>query len=166
MAKFFLINSVSVGGLSFIAGSEIDDTVDDKVAIQNAGGVLWPSSNTVIAAAAAKAQQARLNRGANEQVCNDIMQAALDSLQGGQVGQATLVAGTVTINTGIQVNAASQVFVTRVTPGGTVTSTIEYECVAKTAGGPGTGSITLQASVAAGTVNAADTSVVGYAIMG
>lgn len=83
-----------------------------------------------------------------------------------QSGEATLVAGTVTIATGITVTATSRVFVSRTAQGGTSTGVIAYECTAKTVGAPGTGAITLRANNAAGTIVNTDTSTLDYLIVG
>lgn len=96
----------------------------------------------------------------------------IEALQAGvttrneQYGSTTLVAGTKTINTGITITATSRVFVSRTAQGGTSTGVIAYECVSKTAGAPGTGSITIQANNAAGTIVNTDTSTVDYLIVG
>jgi hypothetical protein len=84
-----------------------------------------------------------------------------------QTGTVTLASGTFTLSAGITVTANSVVLVSRKTQG-TVTSTVQYEAPGadRIVGGPGTGSITFQASIAAGTVNAADDSVLDYAILG
>jgi hypothetical protein len=81
MSTFFLINTVVVSGTKVFAGDTINDAVDDAVAIAAAGGLLWPSSDPVVAAAAARAVNARLNRGANEEAVDAIMQAAVDAVQ-------------------------------------------------------------------------------------
>lgn len=76
----------------------------------------------------------------------------------------TLAAGTATIsNVGIRSASKSNVFLTRTATGGTVTSTIAYCPTAAgangiTAGALGTGSVVVQAVVAAGTIENADTS--------
>lgn len=76
----------------------------------------------------------------------------------------TLAAGTAIIsNVGIRSASKSNVFLTRTATGGTVTSTIAYCPTAAgangiTAGALGTGSVVVQATVAAGTIANADTS--------
>jgi hypothetical protein len=84
-----------------------------------------------------------------------------------QSGSATLVAGTVTV-TGVTLTANSVVTFSRKTQGGTVSSTVGYEApsASRTAGGTFTGSFVLNAVVAAGTVNAADTSVIDWFVVG
>lgn len=75
----------------------------------------------------------------------------------GRVGQTTLVAGTKAITiTGL--TTSSRAFVELVTPGGG-SLTIQYQavCTANT--------LTLQANVAAGTINTADTSVLNYFVI-
>lgn len=59
MAKFFLLNTIFVGTSLKFAGQKIDDAQESKPAIEAAGGVLWPESDTVVAAAASRAQDAR-----------------------------------------------------------------------------------------------------------
>lgn len=81
MATYYLINTIILAGVKSLPGSLIDDTVDDVPGLRTAGALLWPSSNPVIAAAAVKAQNAHLNRGANEVEMESIMQAAVESTQ-------------------------------------------------------------------------------------
>lgn len=95
-----------------------------------------------------------------QEICNQLSNLA-GAIQG---GVATLVAGQVTISS-ITLTANSRVFVTRKTIGGTVTSTIMYEAPSATRN-VGASTLLLQASVAAGTANAADTSVVDYLVIG
>jgi hypothetical protein len=85
-----------------------------------------------------------------------------------QRGTATLVAGSKTISAGVSLTAASVILLSRKTQGGTVTSTVVYEApgASRVVGAPGTGAFTLQASVAAGTANAADTSTLDWEIVG
>lgn len=74
-------------------------------------------------------------------------------------------------NVGIRSATQSQVLVSKVTNGGTISSTVRYEMTpasspgAITAGALGTGAVTVQASVAAGTANASDQSVVNVTII-
>lgn len=79
-------------------------------------------------------------------------------LGGGASGQVALVAGTKAITiTGL--TTTSKALVTLVAPSG-ASSTIQYQavCTANT--------LTLQANVAAGTINASDVSTLNYAIVG
>ena len=75
MATFYLINTTTVGTSKFFAGDFLDDSLDATTAIAAAGGVLWPSADAIVAAAAAKALAAR-RRGANESALDAIMSAA------------------------------------------------------------------------------------------
>ncbi len=90
MATFFLLNTTQVGTTKHFPGEKIDDNQVDTTALQNAGGVLWASSDAVVAAAAAVAQQARL-AGRNETELESIMAAAVSKVQ---QTQATAEAGT------------------------------------------------------------------------
>ncbi len=74
----------------------------------------------------------------------------------GYMGQATLVAGTVAVTTN-GVAAGSSCIVTLNTPN-TVTLTTQYQCTCTT------NTITIQANVAAGTINTADVSVMNYMV--
>lgn len=85
--------------------------------------------------------------------------AASGAVGGGVSGDATLVAGTVTVAIP-GVTTASKFVLTRHTAGGTVTSTVEYFYVVSA------GSLVITAAVAAGTINSADTSVITYALVG
>ena len=95
-----------------------------------------------------------------QEICNKLS----DLASAFQSGSATLVAGQVTVSS-VTLTAASVVLVSRKTQGGTVTSTIVYE--APSSGrNVGASTLLLQASVAAGTANAADTSVVDWFVYG
>ncbi len=76
---------------------------------------------------------------------------------GGSLGQTTLVAGTISITIS-GVTTATRAFITLVTPTGTtLTTTYQAVCTANT--------LTIQANVAAGTINTADTSVLNYVVI-
>lgn len=91
MATWYLINNVQFGTNLKIAGELVDDVQEDVAAIRVAGGVLAPSSNATIAAAAALALQKKLAGGSPE-ACEAIMQAALDVSQ--ELKETTPVADT------------------------------------------------------------------------
>lgn len=92
MATFILINNVlTADGVKHLASSTIDDTVTDAAAITAAGGLLWPTGNATIDAAAVKAQAAHINAGANEAQLESTMQTAVQAVQ-----KATDVAATTT----------------------------------------------------------------------
>lgn len=78
--------------------------------------------------------------------------------------RTTLVAGTVTITT-VPIRSAtnSQIGIRRVTPIGTAL-TVEYNWSALTPGPFGTASLTVEAQIAAGTINVADASVLNVSI--
>lgn len=82
----------------------------------------------------------------------------------------TLGAGTVTIsNVGVRSASKSNVAITRTATGGTVSTTVEYcptvaGATGLTVGAIGTGSVVIQATVAAGTIQNADTSVLNVMI--
>ncbi len=76
MALFILINSVFVGTQRHVAGSVLNDAVDPTAAVAAAGGVLWPSSDATVAAAAQRARDLKL-RGAPTDVIDRIMLAAV-----------------------------------------------------------------------------------------
>jgi len=84
-----------------------------------------------------------------------------------QSGAAVLAAGTVTV-TGVTLTATSVILLSRKTQGGTVTSTVAYEApsTGRTVGAALTGSFIINASVAAGTVNAPDTSTIDWVVLG
>jgi hypothetical protein len=85
-----------------------------------------------------------------------------------QAGTVTLVAGTKTVNAGVALSASSVITFSRKTQGGTVTTTVGYEAAgaSRTVGPPGTGAFIVQAVVAAGTIQNADTSTLDYLIVG
>jgi hypothetical protein len=173
MASLILINSTQAQGANqgpatYKAGNTITDSAVQAALIAD-GGLLWPATDTVVAAAAAVALK-MYSKGYDEAYVSRTMLAAVsNSISSGiQHGFLTLASGTKTLATGITVTATSVVQVTRQTQGGTVTSTAEYEEIggSRIVGGPGVGSITVQASVSAGTVNAADNSTLSYLIVG
>lgn len=89
MATFYLINTTIVGTQKMLPGQLVDDALTDATKITNAGGVLWPSADATVAAAAAKAQAAHKLRGASEADMESIMNAAVDSVQ--KANDATVV---------------------------------------------------------------------------
>ena len=97
------------------------------------------------------------------------VQAAIDAVKlktnGLKYGSVTLVSGTATVST-LAVTASSRIVCSLNTPGGTLTLTTGYFArgANRSVGSPG--SFTVEAHVAAGTINTADTSVVDYIIIG
>lgn len=120
MAKFFLLNTVTVATTKFCAGQTIDDTVHPKSAIEANGGALVSTTdeNVDLSAAAALCDTLRKNRAVNEATLDAIMLAAMAAKSRGstQKGTATLAAGTVTI-TGVVLDANSRIFLTMKDPG-------------------------------------------------
>jgi hypothetical protein len=81
MATWYLINTVTVALVvgqpdKLLAGTFIDDAKIATAGITAAGGVLWPSSDSVVAAAAVATQNAQKNQGLNEDGSNARMAAA------------------------------------------------------------------------------------------
>lgn len=165
MATYYLINAVNVAGNKLLPGDTIDDATVNTSTITAVGGILWPSSDTTVAAAALVAQNAHKHRGANEVELAAIMQGAVDAVQkqNDQAGTVTLAAGTATVNTGITVMAGSVLFFNAKTPGGTMGAHYKFSTVA---GGPGTGSFTVTAVDTSGSLVNTDTTVLAYQIIG
>lgn len=110
MATYFLINTTSVGATKIFAGDLVNDAVEDVNAIRSAGGLLWPSGDPTIAAAAAKAVSARINKGASEAEVNAIMQQAVDAVQladGGSVAWRTASNWFINATTGLDTNSGT-----------------------------------------------------------
>ena len=80
MARYYLMNNVMVGTTAMYAGTLVDDTTDDVVAIQAVGGELEPAATPGLAAAAALVAKKR-KRGAPPEEFESIMNAALDKEQ-------------------------------------------------------------------------------------
>lgn len=76
MATYYLLNAVTVGTTRMTPGDLVDDAVDDTTAIQNAGGVLYPSYVSAVATAATQCAAKKAYRGANESELEAIMFAA------------------------------------------------------------------------------------------
>lgn len=81
MAKYFLLNNVTVRTNSLYAGSAIDSAVDDVPTILAAGGRLWSASDLSVAAAAASATEAK-KRGADVSKLESIMTTAVLAASG------------------------------------------------------------------------------------
>lgn len=104
-----------------------------------------------------------LQVGYNVQEIANKLGALSQVVQGGTV---TLVAGTVTVSTGVTLTSASRIILSRTAQGGTSTGVIGYDVSSKTVGAPGTGAFTVIASNAAGTIVNTDTSTLDYIIIG
>jgi hypothetical protein len=76
MTTKYLLNSVRVGGVAYRPGSAINTLSDDVAGITDAGGVLWPSTDPVVAAAALIAQGLAL-KGENFDDCQAVMLGSL-----------------------------------------------------------------------------------------
>lgn len=87
MATSILLNSIRVGTQFFHAGTSIDDSQMDTTALLAAGGRLWPSTDALIASAAAKCVALR-GQGQSGVVLDEIMGAAVDdSMRSTAAGQ-------------------------------------------------------------------------------
>jgi hypothetical protein len=82
-----------------------------------------------------------------------------------QTGTGTLVAGVLTVNTGISVTSTSRIFMARVTEAGTDGDELRCPAADRTVGGPGTGAITIR-SFLSGVAATSDTSTIEYMIVG
>lgn len=75
MARRYLVNSIRIGTRTWRASTLIDDVMDDPALLQANGGVLFPESDVVVAAAALIAQD-RLEQGAGIDEVDSLMFAA------------------------------------------------------------------------------------------
>lgn len=173
MAQFYLINSIIFAGLRHMPGELVDSNSANTTAMTAAGALLWPASNTTIAAAAAIAQNALKNRGANETELAAIMNAAVEQVQltndannVTSAGTVTLVAGTKTVNTGITITASSVVLTSMNTPGGGGNG-VDYKVPSASlvVGGPGVGAFVVTAVDATGATVATDVSTINYLVV-
>lgn len=94
MATYYLINTTRVGTQVLYAGSLIDDSQQSTAAIQASGGALWPSGDSVVAAAAARCQVLRA-QGQGGPMLDDIMSASTDASSLGIV-QSRVARGVIT----------------------------------------------------------------------
>lgn len=179
MAKFWMINSVSVAGTLFQAGSDVDDALDPYASIVAAGGFLYPQGDPTVDAAAAVALNAHKNRGANETELAQIMSTAVDQVQKAAAATtdaalaadaATLQAGTVALTSGVSpaiaatITASSKIVGFLKTPsGGSLTVKFAALGTDRVVGAPG--SFKLSALDAAGAVNAADGSALDWLVV-
>jgi hypothetical protein len=80
MSTYYLLNSCTINGGSgaqkYLPGELVDSNRISTSLITGVGGVLWPSSDTVVAAAAAKCQAYHSQKGINELELSAIMFAA------------------------------------------------------------------------------------------
>lgn len=82
-----------------------------------------------------------------------------------QTGSGTLIAGVLTVNTGITVTANSRIFCSRVTEAGTDGDELRVPTADRTVGGPGTGAIVIR-SFLSGVAATSDTSTIEFMIVG
>lgn len=83
MATYYLINTTIVGTTKYLSGDLLDSAVHPTTSIAAAGGILWPSADADVAAAAVIAQHQRLHRASNEAELESLMFAgAMSSLLG------------------------------------------------------------------------------------
>lgn len=84
--KQILLNTVRAGTMTMFAGTEIDPVKrgDDLVdALLDAGAVLWPADDQIVAFAASRVAQLRENGDASEVIDRVMLAGALDSLRTG-----------------------------------------------------------------------------------
>jgi hypothetical protein len=77
MANKYLVNTVRLGTSVIKAGSLLTDA-DDQAGIASVGGILWPTTDATVAAAALVAQ-AKIYQGASTQELDAIMAAAVST---------------------------------------------------------------------------------------
>lgn len=90
MAQWFLLNTTTAvpsgtvpagNPQKLLGGQLLDDTKTSLAPWQAGGGIFWPSSDPVVAAAALVAQKISASKGGNEDACDKVMLAgALNSL--------------------------------------------------------------------------------------
>lgn len=80
MAKYWLLNTVSVGTTKYLSGREIDDTRQPKADIEKAGGILWDYADTKVTAAAKRAAVMRSQSASDESVDQVMMASASAAL--------------------------------------------------------------------------------------
>lgn len=78
MAKFYLINSITIASGKLPPGHLFDDTVENTAAIIAAGGILRPATNVRIAAAAVVAAKLKA-LGRDDSELAEAMQAGIDA---------------------------------------------------------------------------------------
>lgn len=109
MAKWILLNEVLLGGsspgiaaLKHFPGETIDDTLVPTAPIVAGGGVLWPATDTVVAAAAATATVLRLRgQGQSAGLSSLLLAAAACSTLGGSGGPVLGQGGESSVGAGV-----------------------------------------------------------------
>lgn len=164
MAAAFLINNVRGTFGILYAGTAIDDASAQAALVIQAGGLLIPATNAIVAAAALQAQALR-RRGGDADEAAQLMNAALDSSQESQVSAllgsiqvagATFGSGVATISAGITVTADTDAFVvmSTVIAGSVNVGGVAHLKASNAVGGPGVGAVTLNILGSDGAVDA------------
>lgn len=86
MSTSYLLNTVRYGQHLYKPGTKLDSALDPTAGIQAAGGMLWPSADTVVAAAALLAQAAGTRGGELDEMQGIMFGAAFASLQSAASG--------------------------------------------------------------------------------
>jgi len=108
MATWYLLNDVRVGTQLYKAGQYIDDSQIASAPILTVGGMLWPSTDAKVAAAAAVVQKLRLQGQSGPDLAALMSDAADSTLQvAAQAGTAAITAGTTRTQVGATVLAAT-----------------------------------------------------------
>ena len=77
MASYWLVNTVILASGKRFPGTGLELDAAEKAAYESAGAFLWPQGDATVDAAAARAQDARLQKGANEHETESIMLGAI-----------------------------------------------------------------------------------------
>jgi hypothetical protein len=185
MATWYLINCVTVRTNKYWPGAYIDDSLVNTAPILAQGGILEPSSNATVAAAALIAQSKR-RLGASEADLTAIMLAAASISSSGptgptgaagptgptgatgtagtgvQKGTTTLSMGTATV-TGVTLTSSSKITVTYNTPSGTLGLGLDAPAANRNTG---TGQFVINSIGASGATVTTDNSTVDWHIAG
>jgi hypothetical protein len=92
MSTSYLLNTVRLGSHLYKPGTKLDSTLDPTTAIAAAGGMLWPSSDAAVAAAAVLAQASAARGGELDEMGSIMMGGAFASLRGTSGGADIAVA--------------------------------------------------------------------------
>ncbi len=175
MATYHLLNTCNLGTAKFFPGDVIDEATHPKSAIETAGGVLWPSADATVAAAAALCRLRRQAKGSNEAELESLMiSAAAKTLKTEadtiadpiQSGTGTLSSGVLTVDSGVTISASSRIVAMRNTNAGTVGAFLGAPDADRVVGGPGTGEFVIRSFTEAGAAATSDTSTVDWIVSG
>lgn len=108
MATFYVIETFRIALQNFKAGQLVDDALIDTAPLIAAGGLLWPSSDATVAAAAAIVLARRNGRGIDDGDANLIMRDALDASQ--KVSIDALNAGPVEVKRTVTIDFTTDAF--------------------------------------------------------